>query len=392
MKWKIVLLFCFVFYHLSYSQTVRDTIYTTDMDRIIISYDIKHTDNTFTVYFNSNVKKKLGVINKEKYNNLSKIEVLFFDRTGNYCNGIAISGLVPQSIMIPSNVQYGQSTDGFFVIQDNTSLTFKTSGDAIINIPLYLAYHSKKGKYTLFSKSKEFRLILSSENKVENNQILSHKTQVVNSISDKEPNNNELIKIVESINLAQKMITESERLPFSESLIDEVNYLRQKRREISDDTVLSDIIDILDNYEAKKKELEEKASEALQLEQQQAEYKAKLEAEALQAKNDSIAKAQQLETQRVQKRNLWLVIGGVILAILGFIGNQLLQHYRNLRNQKNMINMQQSIIDKAEREAKRKARTYARSTSVRMKNSVETKVSKINNKKSYTEKNKKLSI
>lgn len=171
--------------------------------------------------------------------------------------------------------------------------------------------------------------------------------------------------------------------------------LGKKKREITDSSALLEIADVLDSYETKKADLENKASEAQLIAQQQAEYKAKSEAEALQAKNDSIAAAQQLEVQRAQKRNLLLIVGGIILAVLGFIGNQVLQHFRNVRNQKNMMNMQQSLVDQAEKEAKRQARNAARGASVRLKNNVKTKVSTTMNKKDYLRingKNKNLSI
>lgn len=392
----ILVLLCLFFCHHSYSKTVRDTIYTTDMDRIIVSYDIKHTDNSYIVHFNSNVRRELGPINREKYDDLSRVAVLFFDRTGNYGNDVSISGLVPQSIMIPSNTRYNQSSEGFFVIQDTPSLTFNVSGHAIVNIPIYLAYHPKRGKYTLFSKCKGLKLVLSSENNAGNNRFISQTTrQVVTSTSEIEADNTVLIKVMESVNLAKRLIIESDRLPFSETLVDEINYLRQKRREVTDNSALSDIIDVLDRYDAKKRELEEKASEEQLIAQQQAENKAKLKAEALQAKNDSIATAQKLETQRVQKRNMWLIAGGVVLAVLGFVGNQVLQHFRNVRNQRNMMNMQKSIVDQAEKEAKRQARNAARSASVHLKKNVKNKVSQTMGKKDYLEingKNKKLSI
>lgn len=74
-------------------------------------------------------------------------------------------------------------------------------------------------------------------------------------------------------------------------------------------------------------------------------------------KAEAIAK-QEVETS--QKRTIWMIIGGIILAILGFVGNQAFQHYRNVRNEKNMMSMQQSIVRRAEDEAKRRAQSMAR--------------------------------
>lgn len=55
-----------------------------------------------------------------------------------------------------------------------------------------------------------------------------------------------------------------------------------------------------------------------------------------------------------------MIIGGVILAALCFIGNQVFQHFRNIRNQRSMMEMQQDIARRAENEAKRHAQNFAR--------------------------------
>ena len=72
-------------------------------------------------------------------------------------------------------------------------------------------------------------------------------------------------------------------------------------------------------------------------------------------KKDIIAQA-----EAEKKRNIWMIIGGVILAALCFIGNQVFQHFRNIRNQRSMMEMQQDIARRAENEAKRHAQNYAR--------------------------------
>ena len=92
-----------------------------------------------------------------------------------------------------------------------------------------------------------------------------------------------------------------------------------------------------------------------------AELQAKLAEEQAQARQDSIAAAAQQKAEEDRKQNLWLIIGGVILAILAFVGNQTFQHFRNVKNQKSIIDMQQNVVRRAEDEAKRRARNMARS-------------------------------
>lgn len=365
-----------------YSQTIRDTVYTTDKDRIIVCYDIACSNGTYTISFHNDVRRKLGTINSKKYEDLTKIGVMFFDRTGNYDKNVSISGMVPESIMIPSDVQYNHSPEGYFIIQDSPILIFKTAGKATIDIPLYLAYHPKKEKYTLFSKCQDLRIKLApAGNSIKPSSATRTLQQVVTSTSETEADNTALVKALESINLAQRLIEEADKLPFSESLIDEINYLRQMKRDITDQEVLSEIADILNKYEDKKKLLEEQASAEQLAIQRQAEEKARREAEAIQAQNDSIVAAQQLQAEKTQKRNTWMIIGGVVLAVLGFIGNQIFQHFRNARNQRNMMEMQQSIADQAEREAKRRARNAVRNTSNRVADSIKAKATDTANTK-----------
>ena len=108
--------------------------------------------------------------------------------------------------------------------------------------------------------------------------------------------------------------------------------------------------------------------------QQEAEARAKREAEDIQARNDSIMAVQQEQAEKDKKLNIWMIIGGVILAILAFIGNQVFQSFRNNRNQMNMMNIQRSIANRAEAEAKRQARNAIRSTTNRTVNQAKSKV------------------
>lgn len=344
------------------AKTVKDTLVTTDGDRIIITYELTRSEDHFTIRFN-NQQKKLGRINGEKYTDLSKVAVMFFDRTGGFSNNVSITNMVPEAFMVPSNVNYERSSDGFFVVQDYPSITFTAKGTSDINIPVYLAYHPKKGKYSLFSKCKGMKIHLSASNSASRQQGSSQITQqTVTSTTEIEADNTAALKVMESIRLARELLSEADKLPFSESLQDEIRFIRIQKREITDAGILSQISDVLQTYEDKKASLEENASSAQMAAQQEADARAQREADKMQARNDSIMAAQQEQAEKEKKRNLWMIIGGVILAILAFIGNQVFQTFRNNRNQKNMMNLQQHIADKAEAEAKRRARNAIRST------------------------------
>ena len=379
-----------------YAKTVKDTLVTIDGDRIILTYELLQSEDHHTIRFINNPRKKLGRINGDKYSDLSKVAVVFFDRTGGYSNNVSFTNMVPEAFMVPSNVNYEHSSDGFFVVQDEPTLNFIAKGSSDIIIPVYLAYHPKKGKYILFSKCKGMKIRLSAPSPVTRQQSTSQISQkTVTSTTEIESDNTTVLKVMESIKLAKELLYEADKLPFSESLQDEIRFIRVQKREITDAGLLSQISDVLQMYEDKKASLEENASAAQIAAQQEAEEKAKREAEEIQARNDSIMAAQQEQTEKDKERNIWMIIGGVILAILAFIGNQVFQSFRNNRNQKNMMNIQQSIANQAEAEAKRRARNAIRSTTNRTVNQVKNEVRETVRKKTTVKvngKSKNLSI
>ena len=59
----------------------------------------------------------------------------------------------------------------------------------------------------------------------------------------------------------------------------------------------------------------------------------------IKAEQDSIMAAQIAAEEEQKERNLWMIIGGVILAIAMFVGNQLAQTFRTRRTEKKMSDM-----------------------------------------------------
>ena len=285
----------------------KDTIYTTDGDRIILTYDIVNTTNQVTVKFIGQ-QKKLGRLNS-KYKDLSKVAVLFFDRTGNYSGDVSFSNMVPEAFMTPSDAHFKKSSDGYYLIQAEPKLSFMVKADARVLIPIYLAYKTKKGKYELFSKSRD--LIIPLRVGARTNRLMASTQtvqQTITSTAEIETDNTIAVKVLESINLAKELLAQADGLPFSDNLLDEISYLRQKRREITDNALVSKISDVMEQYESKKRLLEDKSTEEQKAQQQAEELKAQQEAQAIKAQNDSIANAQQIASEKEKKRNLWMIM------------------------------------------------------------------------------------
>jgi hypothetical protein len=339
----------------------KDTLFTTDGDRIILTYKIAHSGNQTTIEFGE-PQKKSGEAHGNKYKDLRKIAVMFFDRVGNYGDDVSIRNRVPEAFSTPSGVQYQKSADGYFLIQNELKLSFTVNADTEIKIPIYWAYKPKKGKYILLSEGVDLKIPLKAKGTTSSTKATSQLTQeTITSTSEIEPDNTMVSKVLESVNIAMELIAKAKALPFDNSLEDEIANLRRQRRETTDEVLLAKIAEVMDSMEVKKQRLEKEEAARQLAQQQAAEAKAQQEAQALKAQNDSIAAAQQAAAEKEQQRNLWMIIGGVILAVLAFIGNQALQSIRNKRNQMQMMNMQQNIANKAEEEAKRRARNAARS-------------------------------
>ena len=235
---------------------------------------------------------------------------------------------------------------------------------------------SQKGKYELIGKSRDLIIPLGVKNVSTVTRATTQTVQqTITSTTELETDNTVVIKVLESVGIAKKLIAEANELPFSDNLQDEIADLRRKRRELTDDALVSEISEVMDLYESKRRMLEEQNASEQKAQQQAEELKAQQEAMAIKAQNDSIANAQQLASEKEKKRNFWMIIGGVVFAILAFIGNQVFQSIRNKKNQMRMLNMQQSIADKAEAEAKRRARNAVRTKQNRIENEAKRKAS-----------------
>lgn len=357
----------------------KDTVYTTDGDRIILTYEITHSANQTTIKFTGQ-QKKMSKRHAQKYKDMAKVAVMFFDRIGNYDKRVTISGMTPEAFMTPAGAQCEKSSEGFYLIpskQDfyqSCSLTFQTQSESSVSIPIYLAYKSKKGRYELFGYSPGLKIPIGKK-KVprQPKATLQTEEQTITSTIEIEADNTAQLKLLESISEARRMIAETTQLPFSDNLQDELAYLRQQKRVITDDHILAEITIVLEQYEAKKKSLEDASTAEQEAAQRASEEAAQEREQAIQAQNDSIAAVQKQAADDAKKRNLWMIVGGIILAVLAFIGNQVLQSVRTKRNQMRMMNMQQSIANRAEAEAKRRARNAMRSQQNRIINGTKQK-------------------
>lgn len=87
--------------------------------------------------------------------------------------------------------------------------------------------------------------------------------------------------------------------------------------------------------------------------------------EELKSQMQRVAKESNEKIDKIEagkkKRNVWLIVGGVFLVILMFVGNQTFSHFRNVKNQKDLMKMNDTLAKQAKDMATRRAQSLARS-------------------------------
>ena len=342
------------------AKDVVDTLFSSDGDRLILSYTISQSGGKTTVLF-TNVQKKLGSANQRKYRKLDEVAVAIFDRTGTY-NDTKFEGMTPEAFMIPSGVSYTPSEDGFFLLGDNPQLTFTTSSEAQISIPVYIAHYEKKRHYKLFSKCSKY---LEFSTKVTGGGGgRSHRSGGGGSAragDDRAANADDIIMSEEisdegltpiddamlTIANVRNQLKEVTKLPLPEDLTYLANHLRDLRSKISDMEVVQEISDVLSAYDKKKAELEEKEQKKQQDAADSAKRAADSIATANQAKQDSIQAAEKKEASEEKKGMMWMIGGIAGVGMLLMFGKQIFQTIKNNKMQRMMMDN----LNKAQQQA-----------------------------------------
>lgn len=329
------------------AKDVKDTLFSPLGDRIIVNYSIQHNGGQLTLRFQG-VQKKLGSKNQEKYKKLDEVAVVMFDRSGNY-KDMKFDGMAPDAFMVPSNLNYSRSSDGYFLLQDEPSMQFSvTSGNkAQLSIPLYLAHYEGKRHYKVFAKCGNLQLSSTAGGQRKSGggqsggammggndggggyETVSTTTEEVISDEGISPIEEASIRI----NSVNSMLERATKFPFSEDLTHEVQMLRELRFKVTDPEISSKINQTLEAFETKKQALEEKADAAAGA----AAAEQAAAAQAQQARADSIQAAQAQQSSK-DKKDMMLLIGGIAgLGGLLMVGKQVFQSIKQSKQQKQMM-------------------------------------------------------
>lgn len=371
---RIIALLLLAIQSLSLSaKEITDTICTRQNDKIILRYSINMDGDNITLQ-TINAPRIIPSENLRKAckGELDKLKVVIFDRVGEFGN-VKWSGLTPATFMVPANLRYGKTQEGFYILGLSSPISFISSGDgnSRIDIPLFIAIYEKKQTYKIVRKGTEplkvqiaepFKKTRRSDTKSDIDRI------TIRTDENLEEDNADITNALGSIDMIRQLLAVEADLPFSQALQMEIYNLRSLKGRITDREVIGRINDVILEYTNKENELKEQqnaAELAVKAEEKAQLVKQKQEEEKRQKAAEEKAR---LQEEKQQKRTIWMIIGGVILAVFCFIGNAIFKHFRDIRNQRNVMEMQQSLARQAENEASRRSREIIRNKTHQMVN------------------------
>lgn len=332
------------------AKEIKDTLFSAQGDRIIVSYNQTLSGDQLGIRF-SNVQKKLSEGNLKKYKKLDEVAVVIFDRTGNY-RDVKFDGMATSAFMVPSDVHYNSSSDGYYLLKDNPSLQFSVASDkSELSIPLYLAHYEGKRHYKVFAQCGVLKIKAKATSKASGGSSSASSGQGAASqgqqgevvISTEELVDEGVSPVDEAmirVNSLRQMLEKATKVPFAEELTHEASMLRELRFKVTDEAVTKQINDVLAAYDDKKQQLEQESEAG----QQAAAAQAAQAAQQAQARQDSIQAAQAKEASKDKKNMMWLIggLGGLFALFMG--GKQVLQSIKNNKMQKMQQQMQQQMM------------------------------------------------
>lgn len=379
------------------AKEVKDTLFTRQGDKVIASCNVSVDGDKATIRL---LKPRIipsEELRKACKGDLDKLKAVVFDRVGDY-GKVKWKGLTPSSFTIPAGMTYDDTDEGYYIFGESMPLTFsmKNSDRQVLRIPVYIAVYEKKQTYTIEGSTQPWVISIGGKPAPSTRPVQTgSETELIaiHTSEETEADNTDITRALNSIRLIREMLEQENELPFSQTLIIEMSSLKSIQDRVNDPEVLDRINEVILDFNKKEtalKEAQKEASLSAQTQEQALMAQQKAEEEARQKDAEEKARIQE---EKQQKRTILMIIGGVILAILGFIGNAVLKHFRDVRNQKSIMEMQQSIARQAEHEAGRRSREIVRNKAHQIanqgKNKLRNSVKPIN-KKNVSDKRKSI--
>lgn len=399
------------------AREVKDTLRSDARDKVFITYDISYQNNDVTITFKS-VRKKLADDRDSKYD-LKDVRILFFERNGEFTDDKFTGDISTNCLReVKTDWEYERSEQGYVWIEPDTELKLHLhTNESNLSLPIYMAHYEKKHTYKIIADCRLLKISLKKNSAAGNHQVRNTggntvtRSETITTTEEVEPTNAE--KAESWMNTIEDYLQQPLTASTINTLENYCTHLRELEFNIMDGTlrnrisgVLQKADDIINKYEQEKEIAGIQAEEAKQKEtllkdgrnnmdylndrldnidnlseSDLAELKplanqlrrsskdikeiGSAEAEQLAGKMVKAADRCDTEMKKIEdakkKRSLWLIIGGIVLVVLMFVGTQVLQHIRNQRNQKSIKDMQDKMTKQAKDETRRRLRNTVRS-------------------------------
>lgn len=375
------------------ARVVKDTLLTGRGDKVILSYDLSENNDSRTIRIIGSPRIIPGeFLKKESKGDMQRLKVVVFDRIGDF-GKVKWKGLSPSAFTVPAGVDYDKSSDGYYILGESEPLYFRLTDSKSheVKLPVYVAVYEKKQNYKLVESTRQPLILdVSPMQNVKSGQTGSDgrlQRIEINSLEELEGDNEDIIKALSSVRLVKEMLRGENEYPFSQTLQMEIYNLRGLKDKITDASTLDLINEALLLCNEKEQSLKEAAQnekerqESLIEQQRQEELKRQQEAE----------EQARIEGEKQEKKTFWIVIGAAILAVLAFIGNAISKHFREVKNKKSILEMQESLARQAEHEAARRSKEVIRNKAHQAANKGKTKIrEEIKTRKSSDKKSSKI--
>ncbi len=405
------------------AKEVVATLHSEAGDKVTVKYDVTYRNGDVFLTF-VDVRKQLADDHIRKYRESDRVKAVFFDKNGGYDTKF-LSDIETEAIVVASDeIQYTWSDEGYVWVDEQPELQLKLLvPKAVLSIPIYLVYYKRSNTYNVFSYCGVLEIPLTQLGKTDTQAATSigSTTSATDMSGELERNaeqtDDELaLLLVDKIN---DLLDYSSDISLPEGLDTYTGQLRQLELTISDRDIKRRVGTVLRKVEEKKEEVARVTSELQRREEEDAARKAQeagvkqdlsylterldnadnltdndiaemktvaneLRRQSHAVENGNLATQMREAADRCdaevkkredkkKRRNIGMIIGGVILSVLMAVGNQTMQHFRNLRNQKGIEDMQDKIVRRAESEAKRRAQSMVRSKVSRVENAARQK-------------------
>ncbi len=379
---------------LAQAKIVYTTLSSSSGDQVTITYRITQENGNISIEF-LNVKKTLGE-HKRKYRNSDEIVALFFDKKGGYPSDVSFTGSInTTAFTIPSGLTYTRiNNDGYFIIDHTPApkLHFQSNTTKKVNlsIPIYLAKHSKKGTYELFQDCGSLEIAITPEMTPQTSG--KKPGQVIDTVFEEVEGNNDE-EIAWSLISSIKTELQLQESTLSDELKGKVGELNALKLKITDKNLKKEIEQITNEYLDKKNELkrQEEAKKQEEAKAQNEKSEKDLFIRCIDTNtcnryleiygdtgtySDNVKKIRddlRKEDDKQKKRNIWMILGGALLAALLFVGNQVMRTISNNRTQRSIMEMQQDLTHKATSRVERKAASAIQNKTHQITSSVRNK-------------------